>query len=170
VDRKLPSASRVFIRTAILVLFLSISIAACGPAGFAQGVGATARATTSLTPTGSASGGPNCGTIVEGPNGTLLHAGNAQQVGNCFWQAFRHCSSAYMNFTTGGVDTIMTRIFGLHRKNTGCTITDTVQFRVVPNPTGHKAVYTCLYIQNMRHGLRFTNCGADGTVVVPTSV
>lgn len=108
-----------------------------------------------------------CGTITLTPTGKLANPKLAQRVGNCFWQAYQQCHTASFVFIIGGIDTVLMRTFHVEKKRSACTVTDLVQYRVVPRPLPAGQSYTCKQVINDRVRLQIQECGKDGTVIVP---
>lgn len=113
--------------------------------------------------------GRNCGTVqMRGPQ--TVNGPSAQQAEDCLWQAFQQCSTvgtAVFTVTQMGVDTLATRVFTLRSSGSGCTIQESVEFRVVPRPPT-MATYSCASLTREASGaLHFLACGADGDLVVP---
>lgn len=92
----------------------------------------------------------------------------AQQVENCFWQAYQHCNPATLEFITTSVDTALIRTFTIHDNQGTCSITDARQLRVMPNQLSAVKTFTCTGMVQQQ-GLRFLSCGEDGNVFVPGS-
>ncbi|HLG78283.1 MAG TPA: hypothetical protein VKX46_17850 [Ktedonobacteraceae bacterium] len=108
-----------------------------------------------------------CGTIALNPAGKLANPKLAQRVGNCFWQAYQQCHTASFVFMIGGIDTVLMRTFHVEKKRGACTVTDLVQYRVVPRPLPAGQSYSCKQVINDRVRLQIQECGKDGTVTVP---
>lgn len=154
-----PSAA---LSIGLLLALLSVALAACSP---------------SL-------GGPpppptqppvmHCGGVQSlGPHLVPADQAGAKQAEDCFWQAFQQCRPATFTFIMGGVDTVTTRIFTVQVdkvSSTGnCALSDTRQFRMLPNPPLASKTYTCMSMLEKPDGLHFSNCDADGDILVPVS-
>ncbi len=142
----------------LLLLFVC---AACG----------TSAGATSPTPTSASTTVQKCGTIGVKPGGSgtinLTGSSSASVAGNCFWQAYQQCRAASLTVNFGGIDTIATHTFNVQKKNTGCTISDAVQHRVIPQPAKNGGTFTCSGLVNASNELRFSGCGTNGDIVVP---
>ncbi len=112
----------------------------------------------------------HCGKVQTAPNGALLDADAAKQAINCFWQAYQHCRAASFSFTSSGTDTATIRTFTVEKKRDGCSILDTVQDVMGPNPASAAKTYICTGLAQQSDGLRFASCGEDGDVFVPIGV
>ena len=109
-------------------------------------------------------GSQDCGSVsVLG--GHVTSAG-AQQVENCFYQAYQQCSPATMVASLSGVDAGTRHSFSL---SNGCVISDSAQNFVAPRPPGPATVVTCAGLSNTGSGLLFSSCGSYGDVFVPAS-
>jgi hypothetical protein len=92
----------------------------------------------------------------------------AQQVVNCFWQAYQHCRPATLVFITTSLDTALMHTFTIQNNQGTCSISDARQLRVMPNQLSAVKTFTCTGLVQQQ-GLRFLSCGEDGNVFVPES-
>lgn len=110
-----------------------------------------------------------CGTVATFPNGHIQDGAAAQKANTCFWNAFQQCQLASITYNVSGVDTITSRTFTVEPQDSTCAITDTVQHQIVPNPPRNSNTYTCSTVTNEQGALRFTSCGEDGDITLPTT-
>ncbi len=142
----------------LLCTFVSLGLLACGSSsGGAQ----------NPTPTTAPAQVQKCGLVQTNPRGGLIDATNAKQAANCFSQAYQKCQPASLVYTSGSVDTIMTRTFTIKNNGGHCTISDTVQHQVIPAKPSSPTTYTCTTFTSKPDQLQFSGCGADGNVTVP---
>lgn len=149
-----------------LVLFLVLLLlAACGTNanGTTTGGGGTPAATSSPPPA------QHCG-VVHTQRLQVVPAEQdlARRVEDCFWQAYQQCHPATMTYSQGNLDTVMLHTFALASQNGRCVITDAVQRSVLPRPPQSAGSYTCASLSRQSDGLRFTGCGSEGNVLVPS--
>lgn len=115
--------------------------------------------------------GQNCGTIqTRGPQ--VVDTLTAQQVADCFWQAYQRCSAgsaATLTVTEMGVDTFRTRVFTLDGSGSGCTIQEMTEFRVIPRGTTTATAICASLMRDPNGALHFRACGSDGDVIIPLS-
>ena len=158
----------------LLIALLSSGLIACASQQSNQ-LGTTSTPSTNPDNQPSTTARPStqvqhCGKVQTEPNGALLDATTAKQETNCFWQAFQRCHAASLDFTSGGVDTVTIRTFAIENKRDGCSISDTVQDLMGPNPASAAKTYTCTGLAQQSDGLHFASCGEDGDVFVPIVV
>ncbi len=110
----------------------------------------------------------DCGKIALAPNGTVLKLGSGQQISQCFLTAYQHCQSATLTFAQSGVDTITTHIFTIKQAAGQCAIVDVSQHTVIPQPPKTLNTYICTGVTQQQNALKFTACGSDGDITVPT--
>lgn len=148
----------------LLVALVSTGLAACGYNGSTQG-GAPSQPTTQATHLPAQV--QKCGTV-EGSARLEVPVtdSGAQQVEDCFWQAFQHCRPATLVFIMTSVDTALIRTFTIRNNQGTCSITDAKQLRVVPNKPSAARTYSCTGLVQQPGDLRFFSCGEDGDVVV----
>lgn len=97
-------------------------------------IGATAAVVMALATT-------HCPARSIGPGS--LHGGGTAGA-TCMLAAFRNdCHPAAYSLSSHGVDTIRTETFRMVRGNSGCSITVTESFRVVPQQPHVTARYVC---------------------------
>ena len=108
-----------------------------------------------------------CGSVQTNPRGVPVNGLGTKQAEDCFWQAYQLCQTASLSFVTTGVDTIVKRTFTIKNNGGQCLVTDAVQHAIVPAPLPVPSTSTCTGITRSADGLHFSNCGADGNVVVP---
>jgi len=137
----------------VIALLLVEALAACGSATLSS---------PTPTPTPKA-----CGTVAMLITGRLIDQAAAEQVENCFWQAYQHCQAASMQVTTMGIDAGTIRIFTVESRGASCQVTDMVHTYVAPNHTGPVMIYPCSGVTQQAVGLLIAGCGNDGNVVVP---
>jgi hypothetical protein len=142
----------------LLIALLSAGLMACASQQSNQ-LGTPSRLSTQVQ---------QCGKVQTAPNGALLDASAAKQATNCFWQAFQHCHAALLIFTSGGADTATIRTFTVEMKRDGCSISDTVQDVMGPNPASAAKTYMCTGLAQQSDGIHFASCGEDGDVFVPS--
>lgn len=140
----------------VLIALLSVGLVACGSE---QG---------SQPPSTASVQGLHCGKIQAGPSGKVVNTDAAKQATNCFWQAFQQCHPASLVFIAGGVDTVTTQTFTIKNNSNPCTISETVQSVMGPNPPSVARTYTCAGLAQKPDGLHFASCGEDGNVFVPS--
>jgi len=145
----------------VLVLML---LAACGAntPGTTTG-GGTSAGTTTPPPA------QHCG-VVHAQRLQIVPADQnlATAVENCFWQAYQQCHPATMTYSLGNLDTVMLHTFSLKSQSGQCVITDAVQRSVLPRPPQAAGSYICGSLTRQSDGLRFTACGSEGNVLVPS--
>jgi hypothetical protein len=110
----------------------------------------------------------SCGTL-HVLNNTLAPTDqpHAQQVENCFWQAYRQCRPATLIFSASSVDAGTIHTFSLKSVNGTCAITDAVQHFIAPRPPQTTGTYTCGSVTLQSDGLHISSCGDLGTVTIP---
>ena len=108
-----------------------------------------------------------CG-IVQGLGSLEVPVGvtGAEQVENCFWQAFQHCHPATLVFITSSPGMTLTRTFTISNNNGTCSVSDARQQRIASNPPSPAGTYTCAGLTQKPGELFFSACGQDGDVVV----
>ncbi len=149
-----------------LVLFIPLIVFALVGCGANHGSTVGSSAPSSSVPSPVAL---KCGTVAFSPRGTTTDAGLAGKAGDCFWQAYQQCSPVSFVLSVSGIDTVTTHTFTLEKKNNQCVVTEAVQHRIIPRPASAPQVYTCTNVNNVAGVLHFVGCGADGTMVVPTT-
>lgn len=173
-----------------LAILLSIGLTGCDIPGFSASkstptpavtptVAASPTPTTQTTPQPTRKGltptptpllgAQNCGSITTSQVGVVPNNPADQGVGNCFWQAYQQCRTAFMMFRTTAIDTIVARTFTLAKSGLTCQIIDASQHISAPNRIMNSGVYTCTSLTKDNTHLLFKGCGADGDVVVPLS-
>jgi hypothetical protein len=151
--------SRWIVILALLSLVILV-VAACGSTESSQGSG--------LTPTPAQL--QKCGEVSTSPRGSLLDPAVAQATADCLWRAYQQCQPAMMVFTATSLDTGVVRTFTIGKHGSSCVISDAVQHYIAPHPPKETNTYTCASMTKTSTELRFTACGQDGTVLVPTTV
>jgi hypothetical protein len=151
--------------TGLLMAVVSVGLAACGYNGSDQGRTSSTQSPAQVTH--SQAQVQKCG-VVQGLGSLKLQPSDtgAEQVENCFWQAFQHCHPATLFFIRSGVGAVLTFTFTIHNVNGTCSISYMKQQRVVPNPPSAARTSTCTGLVKQVRALRFTACGQDGDVVV----
>ncbi len=146
---------------ALLLLVIAAGLAACGLGSGGAG---------NPTPTRPASNQlQKCGTVLIKPRGEPADPTGAKQAADCFWQAFQQCHLASLVFTASGVDTLATHTFTIQNNGARCSVVDVMQHQIVPQPPTAARTYTCGGVSQEANGLRFTACGPEGDIVVPTT-
>ena len=148
----------------LVIALLSTGLIACS-SHLGNQSSSTSTASEPVTPSTQVQ---HCGKVQTVPQGALLDASAAKQATNCFWHAFQHCHAALLIFTSGGVDTATIRTFTVEDKSGQCSISDTVQDVMGPNPASAAKNYTCTGLAQQSDGLHFASCGEDGDVFVPS--
>lgn len=110
----------------------------------------------------------NCGNI-HSSHSQLAPAekANIQKAENCFYQAYRQCRPATLMFTAFGIDTGAIHHFSIKGANGACSVSDSVQHYIAPNPPGAATMYTCSTMSQQRDGLHMQACGGLGAIVIP---
>lgn len=173
--------------TGLLVVLLSVGLAACGYNGAVQSQGGTPAVqhpaptqptqTTRRAPTSTArpsSQVQRCGVVYGYGTLEVVPQGGdlAVRVENCFWQAFQHCRPATLIFTTGGIAKrdpalVLTHTFIIHAANGSCSLSDVVQHGAFPNRTQPaNAAYLCSGLKRLPEALEMLSCGQEGTISV----
>jgi hypothetical protein len=168
------STISIVLSTGLLMALLTAGLLACASHQGNQPSSASTPSSNQGNPLSSPSAlstqAQECGKVRTAPNGALLDAAAAKQATNCFWQAFQQCHTASLIFTSSGADTVTIRTFTIENKRDGCSISDTVQDMMGPNPASAAKTYTCRGLGRQSDGLHFTSCGEDGDVFVPIAV
>jgi hypothetical protein len=156
----------------LLIALVSVGLAACGYQGSNPGSSPSTQpqaqvthSPTQVTP--SQTQVQKCG-IVQGLGSLEAPVGvtGAEQVENCFWQAFQHCHPATLVFITSSPGMTLTRTFTIHNNNGTCSVSDAMQQRIASNPPSPAGTYTCAGLTQQPGELLFSACGQDGDVVV----
>jgi hypothetical protein len=109
-----------------------------------------------------------CGTITLSPIGKLLDPSKiAPHNGSCFEQAYQHCQPATLIFTHGGIDTVTIHTFTVSQKQHPCSVTDLLQYRVIPGPLHTTGTYTCSNVNITKDALFIKHCNTEGTISIP---
>jgi hypothetical protein len=167
-ERKQPGLCGPFARPALALLLLTIAagLVACGsgPAGTTN----PASPTPTPTPTAAAHL-QKCGVVQTRPRGEPADPASARQAADCFWRAFRQCHLASLVYSASGVDTFAVHTFTIQNRGAQCAVVDVMTRQVVPQPPTVARSYTCGGVSQQAYGLRFTACGPEGDIVVPTA-
>lgn len=108
-----------------------------------------------------------CGTVST-LNDHVTSSG-AQQVENCFSQAYQQCSPATLEYDDHGIDNGTHYTFSLQSNGSACAITEDVRgySAVLPFPPGPPELGTCAGLSGTQFGLLFTSCEGGENVLVP---
>lgn len=142
-----------------LVALISAGLAACGSSTSSGSPG-----NPSPTPPPQAQ---KCGSVQGNPRNLTGSGPDAKQAENCFWQAYQKCQAASLSYTLTGVDTIIKHTFTINKNGQQCSVSDMVQHAVVPAPLSAAKTYTCTGVVQQADGLHISNCGIDGTILIP---
>ncbi|HZS76605.1 MAG TPA: hypothetical protein VFA41_08310 [Ktedonobacteraceae bacterium] len=156
-----------FVRSAgmllVTVLFVLL-MAACGTNT------TTGGGQPSNTPTTAPTHPQNCGSLHKNQLALVQKdKAVAPQDENCFWQAYQQCSPATLTFTQTSIDTGVIHTFTVKNVNGKCTITDSYQHFIAPNPPGKAVDYTCGSMTKESDGLHIASCGQMDTIVIPNA-
>jgi hypothetical protein len=145
-------------RLLVWTLGLLLTLAACG--------GSTQRA--ALVPTSS--GLLVCGSIsgsgadpqVRSPRGEDPRPAEA-----CFWQAFRACQPARLDYWYFAIDTGTIHHFRIRSEQGKCLLSDAVSRYTVPRPPQPATVYPCRAVAREQRSYRVVGCGVEGDIPLP---
>lgn len=156
----------ISLATGLLIVLASVGLAACSPAGSPPGLTSSAQSQAAQSATATTPARA-CG-IVQGSGRLQVEPTDmgAEQVEQCFWQAFQHCQPATLIFTIKDLNTTLTRTFTLHNAHGACVISDARQETTAGQPHPSPTIYTCAGLTRQPHALVFTACGQDGTIEV----
>ena len=152
------------------IALASTALATCGYSGSNQSNTSSTPSQPKSPVTHPAVQVQNCG-IVQGLESLKVPVADtsAVQAENCFWHAFQQCHTATLVYIIGGIDIELIRTFMIHNDNGTCSISDTKQQHIVPNPPSAAETYVCAGLVQLPNGLHFSACGKDGSVFVPGS-
>jgi hypothetical protein len=111
-----------------------------------------------------------CGTVHVAAGRILPQdAAAASAAETCFAHNFTNCQASVLTVTEMGVDTGTTHNFTENLMNGKCTVRDIVQGYTANGggTTFPSQTYTCAAMQQQADGLHITDCGQEGTVLVP---
>ncbi|HLJ35715.1 MAG TPA: hypothetical protein VKU38_18815 [Ktedonobacteraceae bacterium] len=149
---------------AILAIFVSAALVACGSS--TTGSGGSATPTTQVQ-------AQNCGTVNTNPRGLPTDVNAARQNEQCFYQAYQQCHNASLVFTLHGLDTSMVHKFTITNHNNQCIITDAMQHSIAPAPLSPAQIFQCSTMSLVTDGLHISGCGQEGnngTIIVPSNI
>ncbi len=145
-----------FVSVTTLFFVIALGLAACGSNG---GTGGSPTATPATV--------QKCGSVHTLPTGKLNDPTTAKSTENCFWQAYQKCQPATLGYSAGGVDTISNSTFTISGTGGKCSISDAVQFSIVPATPSAPKTYTCTGMTQQQDGLHISACGDRGDILIP---